>query len=440
LTNPLELKDLLSKIFVKEGSQRIVMDAMYNHPWVNLEEIGRPLFVPPMYDNLKEVGTDQILSITKVNKCTVFSFAKFQDDILSRVVTSHQTRRQSVDGDVPSPSSFARRFTLAATRRASLFRPSSANHAITSPPPLSAPQQTAAVDSRRSISIAAPITYVANTLIQNGSHDARFTQSKIDPTGEYNAAISNRDFRRGRRMSYQETVPHSAGFSRSKSISPTRISSTSGATKASTQMEPLADSPASGIPEIPVSGRRMSVVPVADFILYNMQETQSQGSSPIRGITAEVDETTLGEVNLKVITDYHSLHRLPKMIRSFRYTFTNTTTTSMPPSALFQEVHRVLLILQRQYPSLSFARPDIDYYVLTVRLPETGISGIAVGHSDDATTSAQQVSTAKLLVFELEVCKVWLLRLNGLRFKRLAGDPLLFKELYKDFVSRLNLT
>lgn len=93
---------------------------------------------------------------------------------------------------------------------------------------------------------------------------------------------------------------------------------------------------------------------------------------------------------MKQISEYHRLHRPAKEVRTARFNLSNKTVSSEPPSQIFQEIHRVLLDLQaRIYPGLTFERPE-DYYLLVCRLR----------HPNSETDE---------LVFELEICKVWLL-------------------------------
>ncbi|KXS21790.1 kinase associated domain 1-containing protein [Gonapodya prolifera JEL478] len=115
------------------------------------------------------------------------------------------------------------------------------------------------------------------------------------------------------------------------------------------------------------------------------------------------------------------LHKPPKTIRSIRYAFSSNTTSSMPPQAVFQEVHRVLLLLAQMYGEDRFVFERIsDYYVLQCKLYDTGHKRVEVA-------------------FEIEVAKVWLLKLHGVRIKRLMGEPLLFKEFYTNIIAELHL-
>ncbi|KAJ3215709.1 MAP microtubule affinity-regulating kinase 1 [Dinochytrium kinnereticum] len=119
------------------------------------------------------------------------------------------------------------------------------------------------------------------------------------------------------------------------------------------------------------------------------------------------------------IEDWHLMHRPAKEIRAVRYNFSSKTTSTLNPAAIFQEVHRVLLILQRQYDNrIGFSRVD-DFYQLNCRLAEPN--------------SENDVE------FEVEVCKIWLLKVHGIRIKRLSGSAFVFRDIYASIVDELNL-
>ena len=42
-----------------------------------------------------------------------------------------------------------------------------------------------------------------------------------------------------------------------------------------------------------------------------------------------------------------------------------------------------------------------------------------------------------ILKFDIEVCKVWLLKMHGIRMKRLQGDIFDYKQLHTDLIERL---
>ncbi|KAL7747270.1 hypothetical protein RI367_007324 [Sorochytrium milnesiophthora] len=224
------------------------------------------------------------------------------------------------------------------------------------------------------------------------------------------------------------------------------------------------------------SARRKSVVPVGDSILYNLRTS---------GVSPDMPPDELDAPTPQAISEFHAIHRPAKTIRSLRFSFTMATTSVKPASAIFQDLHRVLILLQHQFQTLKFTR-DRDLYLFTctigpqptarptesasgicsppaspggdaVRavsptlpmvadLPETaatdtdtaGAGGGASPALDDSANSKATTGPVPL-VFEAEVCKVWLLRMHGVRVKRISGDTLAFKDIYHDLVSKLEI-
>ncbi|KAI9364380.1 KA1 domain/Ssp2 C-terminal domain-containing protein [Zopfochytrium polystomum] len=113
------------------------------------------------------------------------------------------------------------------------------------------------------------------------------------------------------------------------------------------------------------------------------------------------------------------MHRPPKEIRTVRYAFNPHLTSQLPPSAIFQDVHRVLLLLKSQNDgNLKFERSAEGYYYLKCELTGMG--------PDDVQ-------------FEIEVCRIWLLKMHGVRIKRISGSALSFKFIYSKMCELLLL-
>ena len=129
------------------------------------------------------------------------------------------------------------------------------------------------------------------------------------------------------------------------------------------------------------------------------------------------------EPGAKDVQAWHELHRPPKMIRSMRFSFNTATSSTMEPDDIYKQFVKVLQMLTKRYQNyFVFQRQNPDYYLLTCRLMHP----------------SREVDSSSL--FEIEVCKVWLLKLHGIRIKRIAGNPLLFKEVYSFIESELKLT
>ncbi|KAJ3191311.1 Map microtubule affinity-regulating kinase [Irineochytrium annulatum] len=119
------------------------------------------------------------------------------------------------------------------------------------------------------------------------------------------------------------------------------------------------------------------------------------------------------------IEGWHEMHYPPKEIRAVRYSFNPSLTSTLPPSVIFQDVHRVLILLQRLYDDRLQFKRETDYYLLKCRVREPN-------QDNDVD-------------FEVEVCKIWLLKLHGVRIKRISGSALVFKDIYSNICDSLNI-
>ncbi|RKO86859.1 KA1 domain/Ssp2 C-terminal domain-containing protein, partial [Blyttiomyces helicus] len=91
--------------------------------------------------------------------------------------------------------------------------------------------------------------------------------------------------------------------------------------------------------------------------------------------------------------------------RSLRFTFSVSTTSTKEPEAIFAEVLRVLT--------------------------EANVKHECTGYI--ATCQYQDVE------FEIEVCKLPRLSVNGLRFKRMSGNSWNYKHLLSDLIGKMSL-
>ncbi|KNE64032.1 CAMK/CAMKL protein kinase [Allomyces macrogynus ATCC 38327] len=494
-----DLRHLLSRILVKDPAQRITMAELLEHPWVNFEEPERPLRIPPLYDTLRDQGMDQILSINMDGHKTIFSFARYQADILSRVVSTNPmamaSRRNSLAADddptANGTGSLARRMSFSG-RRPSIAR-------SVSPTSPTAPGATATVagrdpgQRRQSYAFAAPappptaLGPIRETAVDKPVHHLTTARTPSPTNAAAIPGARSVDFRRGRRMSYQDPAAATNLGSRQPSVEPMGTLPHSRAQSAgpARMLDPFAVGGAAlpgvdpGEVSMPPSQtptpRRLSIVPIGDSILYNLPSTGAfvttaeVGTSPAppspvpRPVTptpttpstsglpmavAPPSPTTaagapLQEPSERAIAEFHQMHRPAKSIRSMRFSLTNTNTSSQPPSTIFQELHRGLLLLQRQFPTLKFTR-DADLYLFTGRLapvprPADSTPSVEAGSTSSptnalglampsgalehnqsvasqpqppsppvpaASTTAAAAQAANEVVFEAEVCKV----------------------------------
>ncbi|KAI9098708.1 KA1 domain/Ssp2 C-terminal domain-containing protein, partial [Phlyctochytrium arcticum] len=91
--------------------------------------------------------------------------------------------------------------------------------------------------------------------------------------------------------------------------------------------------------------------------------------------------------------------------RVLRFTFSVSTTSTKEPDAILSEVLRVL--------TQAGVKFDMQGFI--------------------ANCSFQGID------FEMEVCKLPRLAVNGLRFKRMSGDSWIYKNLLTDLISKMNL-
>ncbi|PAA75466.1 hypothetical protein BOX15_Mlig033376g2 [Macrostomum lignano] len=98
--------------------------------------------------------------------------------------------------------------------------------------------------------------------------------------------------------------------------------------------------------------------------------------------------------------------------RSLRFTFSMKTTSSLEPNAIMQEILRVLSKNQCEYER-------VETFLLSC------------AHGDAQTGSNVQ--------FEIEVCKLPRLSLNGVRFKRISGTSIGFKNIASRIANELRI-
>jgi hypothetical protein len=138
--------------------------------------------------------------------------------------------------------------------------------------------------------------------------------------------------------------------------------------------------------------------------------------------SSDQDDSTHGEMESN-IEYWKELNRPAKEIRSMRFSFNQKLSSTKEPSDIFRQLTITLNKLnQQRSQSITYSRTNTNYYLLICKLRNP------FSTSDDP------------LIFEVEVCKVWLLKIHGLRLKRIAGSPLLFKELYAFLETELRIS
>ncbi|KAJ3318727.1 Serine/threonine-protein kinase par-1 [Boothiomyces sp. JEL0866] len=98
------------------------------------------------------------------------------------------------------------------------------------------------------------------------------------------------------------------------------------------------------------------------------------------------------KLDIEDITNWHEIHKPATKIRTVKFSLNGSV---LPPAAMFQELHKTLVRLKQQYPSMTFQRLP-DYYVFKVQVDE--------------------------LELKVEIVKVWLVNMHALKFKKICGS------------------
>ena len=98
--------------------------------------------------------------------------------------------------------------------------------------------------------------------------------------------------------------------------------------------------------------------------------------------------------------------------RSLRFTWSMKTTSSMDPQGIMDEIGRVL-----ELHSVSYERKERFLIFCT--------------HGEG--------EGSELVQWEMEVCKLPRLSLNGVRFKRISGNSMAFKQVASKVANDLNI-
>ncbi len=160
--------------------------------------------------------------------------------------------------------------------------------------------------------------------------------------------------------------------------------------------------------------RRMSMVsPNAEFS-HGPTSSRSGDDNDKKSIRSqEIMEPTEQE-----ITEWHQIHRQPRKIRTGRFSFKPSQTSMLDPSSMFQTLHKALCDIKLRTKGIFLFERVPDYYMFNCRAEK----------SDLGTWTR----------FEIEICKVPLLSVHGLRLKRKGGNALLYKEMHSTICEAVN--
>jgi hypothetical protein len=118
-----------------------------------------------------------------------------------------------------------------------------------------------------------------------------------------------------------------------------------------------------------------------------------------------------------MISKWHSIHRPPKEIRTFKFSINpNAISSKLDPAMMFQDLHRSL----EQFSisgncNLKYQRMP-DYYLFKCFISYTFTDEIC---------------------FEVELCKIWMLKLYGLKVTKIKGDEHKYQEIIKQIIENL---
>ncbi|KAJ3161812.1 Map microtubule affinity-regulating kinase [Geranomyces michiganensis] len=417
------LRQVLAKILVKDPKVRISMAELREDPWVNFEEIERPIQIIPKVMgswDASQIG-QFITGITYDQTFVIYTFRRHLRDgntvsgvnaatvthnspAQKREIQSVKRRKSLTVAAASTPSKGSPRGS--ANLLAPMSEDGDGDQVAPLPPasPLFKPQPApvAARGRRMSLDSASP----SKPFAMPGKPSPLSAIPAVAPA----PVDTNR--RRSVSATPEQTPGNPKQQPRQRSVGPSSRES-------SIMRRMSMVSPTSGLGTPNSGNRRMSnalddpdsmMVPDTDAVSPNLFPDDYDD---------EEDDATAVQPSQKEIESWHMIHRPAKVIRTVRFAFHSSNTSTLSPSNIFQEVHRVLVDIARSHDDRLVYKRVQDFYMFNCKLT--------------------QPNAEDNVEFEIEVCKVWLLKLHGVRVKRLSGNPFLFKELYSDIVNSLEL-
>ncbi|KAJ3065468.1 MAP/microtubule affinity-regulating kinase 3 [Podochytrium sp. JEL0797] len=448
-----DLKTLLAKMLKKDPVKRADMEALRADPWVNFEEVERPLRIVPKVTGIASAAqiTQFISSIHKTPDYTLYTIRQHTRDGTSTEGAgeqnnkSIQARRKSLSAQpmVTQVNNLAgrskvggRRFSnagtvISMTEDGAPPVPSLLNKNEDSVSPL--PSTSTGRINRDPKRFMVPPPLPAKIFSPNpadipGAVNTESQSSVEAPatttTKTRRASMNVEFFQRGRKQTPKSVIEDSPSASRSSTPEGATMSSLPGRRKSSFK-------PPSSVPEEDRElhiMRRMSMVspdmsPSKPALLSDSQSGKSASASstsfwsPMQSGFSPTG-TTANIISDQELEKWHEFNKPPKEIRNARYSFNPKLTSTLSPSYIFQDVHRVLVSMQKIIDGQMQFKRKPEHYLIQCYMSADG----------------EEVE------FDVEVCKIWLLNLHGLRIKKQGGSALKFKEAYTMMVDMLNIS
>ncbi|KAJ3167899.1 Serine/threonine-protein kinase par-1 [Geranomyces variabilis] len=418
------LRQVLAKILVKDPKVRISMADLREDAWVNFEEIERPIQIVPKVMgswDASQIG-QFITGITYDQTFVIYTFRRHLRDGNTVSGVNAATITHNSPAQKREAQSVKRRksLTVAAASTPPKGSPRGSSNMLAPmsedgdgdqvaplPPPSPSPlfkaqaAPAAARGRRMSLDSASPSKPFA-------------MPTKPSPLSTVASAAGPPHVDNNRRRSVSASPDQSSGGNSKQQPRQRSVGPSSRESSIMRRMSMVSPTAAPGGP----GNRRMSnALDDPDPMIFADTDAVSPNLFPDDYDDDEDDAAV--QPSQKEIESWHMIHRPAKVVRTVRFAFHASNTSTLSPSNIFQEVHRVLVDIARSHDDrLAYKRVQ-DFYMFNCKLT--------------------QPNAEDNVEFEIEVCKVWLLKLHGVRVKRLSGNPFLFKELYSDIVNSLEL-
>ena len=120
-------------------------------------------------------------------------------------------------------------------------------------------------------------------------------------------------------------------------------------------------------------------------------------------------------LNLQDVIKWHETHRLPKRVRTMRFSIGKGTSTNLDPATMFLDLHKAFITL-RQTHDLEYTR-SLNLYLFNCVFKTSPLESVE---------------------FEAEICKVMMLKIYALRIKRISGDRFVYRQIHDDIIAKLD--